>query len=191
MERSGVVGSDGGVVGARDGGAPLAVLLDQRRHDLERLRRAAPALQPQPQHRHPRQPERRRLCSPCPGGQVLALQPAQLLGEDGLVADGDAGVVHPHLVAPAPVRARAQRRARAAGLRDGLVLELDGGVGGVGGGGVGAQRLAVEGRAVGVLAEQHGVGAHADERVARARRRAHHGQRRSKNGLLLIETKKT
>src|SRR5207248_4267299 len=91
------IGDDEGVVvGAEEGGlagAALAIFLDQRPDDAHRLAGGAGALQAEAHQVHADQRD------------LLV----RLAREDRLVADRDAPLVDAHLVAPEPVRARADQ----------------------------------------------------------------------------------
>ena len=150
--------------------AALPVRLDERRHHLERLARGAPALEPEPDQIHPRQPD---------GGERLAR-------EHRLVADRDAMRVHAVLQSPQPVRLRADDGMRLGDLRHLEVLAAQHRSRGVTSGRQRDDALALARRPVAVLREEghavargrcesdQGIAAHRRER-ARPRHRGQEG----------------
>ena len=126
----------------REGRSALAVALDQRGDHLQRLARIAAALQAQPHQVHADQP-----------GPLLD----GLVGEDRLVADRDAVLVHAVLEAPDPIGRVAHHAVGLGDLGDLDVRAAHPGLGRVARLGVLDEGLALAALAVAVLREEGGA----------------------------------
>ena len=102
-----------------DGGAELAILLDQGADQFDGGAGGAAALKGQAHQVHAKETQLRRAALPVACGSM-----AEGLGGDGLVADHNAVLVDAFLIAPAPVGAGAKRGVGDFCLGDGDVLQL-------------------------------------------------------------------